>query len=101
MINCKVCDKPFDSERGLHAHLKKHNLTVAEYYTKYFPRKNLLTGKFLPFKNKKDYFSKDFSNRIQMIKWLNSVGEVQAKQYVIKKFLERIKDKNVAGFCRI
>lgn len=96
MIDCKVCGQTFDSERGLHAHLKKHNLTVAEYYTKYFPRKNLLTGKFLPFKNKKDYFSKDFSNRSQMIKWLSSIENAQAKEYIIKKFLERIKDKNLS-----
>ena len=69
-IVCKICNKTFDSEKGLHIHLKSHSVTMAEYYTTYYPRKNLLTGEPLPFKNKKDYFNNSFSTRWQMIQWL-------------------------------
>ena len=62
---CKECGQEFKSERSLHAHLKKHGLTMGEYYTKHFPRYNLLTKDPLPFKNKADYFSKDFRHTIK------------------------------------
>ena len=71
---CKACGKDFESERALHCHIKVHQMTLAEYYVKFYQRKNKLTGELLPFKNKKDYFSKDFSNRSQLVKWCNQGG---------------------------
>ena len=50
--NCKICEKPFAKERSLHGHLKAHKVTQAEYYCRYYPRYNKLTGDPLPFKNK-------------------------------------------------
>ena len=100
MNSCKICDKNFDSDRGLHGHLKSHGLTMAEYYTKYFPRKNLLTGEPLPFKNKDDYFSRDFSNRTQLIKWCNTEKEDKVKDYILKLLSNRIKLKGLSvGPC--
>lgn len=94
MNSCKECRQPFKSERSLHAHIKKHNLTVAEYYTRYYPRKNLLTGELLPFKNKSDYFRQDFSNRSQMLKWCTTIkNENTVKEYLIRKLRERINEK--------
>ena len=95
-FKCKECGETFKSERSLHAHLKKHNLTVAEYYTKFYPRINILTGKPLPFKNKADYFSKDFTSRSQMIEWLKKEGSSKtAKEYIVKKLKERIELKSM------
>ena len=54
-FKCKECDKEFGTEPAMHRHIKIHDMTLADYYTKNFPRKNLLTGELLPFKNKKDY----------------------------------------------
>ena len=65
---CQACHEEFDTEKGLHIHLKKHQMDLATYYTTYYPRKNLLTGDPLPFKNKEDYFNRDFSTRRQLIK---------------------------------
>tara|TARA_B100002019_G_scaffold293527_1_gene321976 strand:+ start:6601 stop:7530 length:930 start_codon:yes stop_codon:yes gene_type:complete len=92
---CKVCGEEFSSEKGLHLHLKKHKMDLATYYTNYFPRKNLLTGEPLPFKNKSDYFSKDFSTRRQLLKWCKQADEVDARNYALKKLKERIKDKKL------
>jgi len=90
MYVCKVCGESFNTERSLHAHLKKHNLTVAEYYTTHFPKKDLLTGDPLPFKNKKDYFNRDFLSRNRLIKWLSmqSREDAEVRKYIINK-LER------------
>lgn len=95
MNSCKECGKSFENERGLHAHFKKHGLTVAEYYVKHFPKKNLLNGRQMPFKNKKEYFEKDFSYKSQMVEWLNSVDPAEAKKYIKNKFKQRIKDKKL------
>ena len=87
MYVCKVCGESFNTERSLHAHLKKHNLTVAEYYTTHFPKKDLLTGDPLPFKNKKDYFNRDFLSRNRLIKWLSmqSREDAEVRKYIINK----------------
>ena len=91
---CKECGKEFESERALHCHIKVHQMTLAEYYVKFYQRKNKLTGDLLPFKNKKDYFSKDFSNRSQLIKWCNQGGE-EVKEYILSLLSERIKGKDL------
>lgn len=97
MNKCKVCEESFNTERSLHAHLKKHNLTVAEYYTKYYPKQDLLTGEDLPFKNKQDYFDRDFLSRNRLIKWLSlqSSQDPKVRKYVIDKLAHRIKRKNL------
>ena len=64
-FNCKECGKEFKTEASLHRHIKMHDMNLADYYTKHFPRKNLFTGDLLPFKNKADYFNKDFSTYSQ------------------------------------
>lgn len=60
MIKCKVCDQEFETDKSLHAHIKKHGLYQAEYYCKYYPKFSLFYKKQIPFLNKKDYFSKEF-----------------------------------------
>ena len=68
---------------------------MAEYYTKHFPRYNLLTGKPMPFKNKEEYFRKDFSNRKQMNEWLDSQDKnsEKVKNYLIEKVYHRMNEK--------
>ena len=41
----QVCDKSFDTERQLHAHLKAHKMRMAEYYQTYYPRHDKHDGK--------------------------------------------------------
>jgi hypothetical protein len=68
---------------------------MAEYYTEYFPRENKLTGEPLPFKNKADYFSKDFSSRAQLIKWCRQANEEELKRYILKLLKERVASKKI------
>ena len=90
-MKCEVCGQEFKTDRSLHAHLKKHNLTVAEYYTQYYPKKDLLTGDPLPIKNKDQYFSKDFLTRARMHKWAASnENQEEVKNYIIKKLKDRV-----------
>ena len=94
-FKCQVCHEEFDTEKGLHIHLKKHKMDLATYYTTYYPRNNLLTGEPLPFKNKEDYFNNDFSTRAQLIKWCMSQSKEVAGEYALKKLKQRIKLKGL------
>jgi len=92
---CQVCHESFSTEKGLHIHLKKHKMDLATYYTTFYPRKNLLTGEFLPFKNREDYFSRDFSTRSQLLKWCKQQPKDVTAEYALKKLKERIDDKKL------
>ena len=93
-LTCQVCKKDFKSLAALHRHVKNHDLIVAQYYTTYFPRKNKLTGDLMPFKDIETYFTKDFSTRSQMNKWLESVSNDEAKAYIQSIILKRVYDKH-------
>lgn len=92
-LTCKVCGKEFEKLGSLHRHIKQHDLHLAEYYVQFFARRNLLTGDLLPFKDVDSYFNKDFTNRIQMNKWLDRLEGEEAKDYVQSKILKRVYDK--------
>jgi len=92
---CKECESKFKSEGALHKHLKAHNMSMAEYYTRFYPRYNKLTKEPLPFKNKLDYFNIDFSNRGQMIEWCNNTDNNEVKEYIINQLKNRVKNKEL------
>ena len=94
-LYCKICSEKFKTERSLHSHFKKHKLTVAEYYCQEYPRINKLTGDPLPFKNKFDYFTKDFTTRAQMNKWIAKSPEDEVKEYIIDQLNFRIQNKQL------
>src|SRR6478736_846275 len=96
MIDCKNCGLIFNSERSLHAHLKAHNLSVAEYYCKYYPRRDLLTGNPLQFKRKEDYFASYFSCRDHLEKWLRQTPTNKKAPIILDMLKKRIELKSLA-----
>jgi hypothetical protein len=76
-------------------HLRSHKITLAEYYTKYYPRNNLLTREPLPFKNKEQYFDRDFANRKQLLDWCAKTPDAQVKEYILELLDRRIKRKEL------
>ena len=92
---CKVCDADFDSQRALHAHIKSHNLFLAEYYCKYYPRYNLLTGEQLPFKKREDYFVKSFSTIKELNQWAGTANEKDVADYILLQLKNRIEGKKL------
>jgi hypothetical protein len=94
-FKCKECNEAFKSERSLHAHIKKHGVLLAEYYTTHYPRYNKLTGDPLPFKNKFDYFNNDFSTYQQMLKWCKKAPQAEVKSYIFKQLKNRIASKGL------
>ena len=94
-FKCLECNGEFNSVRSLHAHLKKHSFSLADYYTKHHPRKNLLTGTLLPFKNLETYFTEDFENREQLLRWCGFEEEAVVKEYIKNLLKRRIEEKEL------
>jgi hypothetical protein len=94
-FKCQVCHEEFDTEKGLHIHLKKHKMDLATYYTTYYPRFNKLTGDPLPFKKKDQYFNQDFYNRRQMLKWCREKPKEEVQEYILQKLKNRVQEKKL------
>ena len=93
---CKVCDKSFKNDKGLHLHISKsHKIPLAEYYVNIYQRKDKLTGRLLSFKNKSDYFNIDFSNRRGLIKWAKTADKEEVKAYILKQLRLRVEAKDL------
>jgi len=95
MNSCKICCQEFEEDKKLHMHLRSHKITLAEYYTKYYPRENLLTGEPLPFKNKEQYFDRDFANRNELLKWCSITNDNKVKTYILELLKKRIQRKKL------
>lgn len=92
-FKCKECGTEFGALKSLHAHIKKHDMFLGDYYVKNFARKDKLSGKLLQFKNYEDYFDKDFSSYNQLLKWCDSAPQEEVKQYLIDCLKSRIDRK--------
>ena len=94
-IICQACEKVFETERQLHAHLKAHKLLMVEYYQKYFPRYDLYDKKIIKFKNKKQYLSADFNTRTNLRLWLKELPQKKREEYCISVLRDRKAEKGL------
>lgn len=94
-IVCKICDKEFETDRQLHAHLKAHKIRMVEYYQTYYARHDRYDGKIIKFKNKEQYFTSDFNNRGNLKKWLTGADKEEAKSYCVDLLKKRKNKKNL------
>jgi len=93
---CKICEESFKNDKGLHMHISKiHKVTLAEYYVNFYNRKDLHSGELLPFKNKNDYFIRDFIDYDNFLNWTEYASEHDIKLYLIKVLGNRIKEKKL------
>ena len=70
MVECVICNKEFENDRKLHAHLKAHKMRMAAYYQTPFPRFDKHDGKIIKFKNKAQYLETEFNSRTNLRLWL-------------------------------
>lgn len=92
---CKECNCEFT--RGFVSHLlKSHSLLENEYYEKYYPRRDRLTGQKISFNNYEDYFESDFDSNENRDKWIRNASDYEAKDYLKKCLVNRINKKNLS-----
>ena len=94
-LKCKACDAEFETDRQLHGHLKRHDLRMASYYQKYYPRYDLGTGEIIKFKNKKQYFESEFNSRTSQRKWIENQPKEKAVKYLSDIIRERKEAKKL------
>ena len=95
MVKCQECGKEFEKDKGLHLHLKAHKLSIADYYHKHYPRKDLHTGHLIKFKNKDQYFASDFNSKGNLKNWLKRIPIEKAQEYCRKILEKRKAEKNL------
>jgi len=93
---CKVCDKSFKSDKGLHVHVSRtHKIEIGEYYVNFYQRKDRYDNKLLSFKNKSDYFSLDFRSRKNLISWAEGADPDEVRKYILGQLERRIVEKDL------
>lgn len=92
--NCKICDTEFNEDSKLHRHLRKHSISVADYYRSHYPRHDKLTGDLIEFKSKEYYFSTDFNNKINLKKFLEQNKEA-GREYLVEYLCRRKAEKGI------
>lgn len=94
-FKCKECGADYKTRRSLHAHIKKHNMLIGDYYVKHFQRRDKFTGELLPFKKFDDYFKRDFSHRGNFAKWIKQTNKVDVCDYLVTLLNRRIREKGI------
>lgn len=94
-ISCKLCTEIFKDETLFHKHLRTHKVLQAVYYQTYYPRNDKFDGKMILFKNREFYLNSDFNSRENMVSWIKSVPEAEAKAYIVEWFKKRIEKKGL------
>lgn len=93
MHRCKTCQKEFTSDKSLDAHLKVHG-GVAEYYSTWYPRRDLYDDTFIEFKNKKQYLSSFFNSHENRLLFFRDNSGILAKDILEKEFRDNREHKN-------
>ena len=84
---CKICNQKLKSSKGLGAHLKRHNITIEEYYRQFFMKPNedkcVICGQPTNFKNITNGYFHHCSQSC-------AVKDEETQQKMIKTNLERL-----------
>ena len=96
-FKCKECDQEYKSLRSLHAHIKKHDVLLGDYYVKHFQRKDKLTGELLPFKKYDQYFDAHFTSVDNMRKWCKDAPRKEVEDFVINSIKEKLTSKGITA----
>jgi hypothetical protein len=75
MVKCLIDGSEHHGINELHGHLRKLKITQKDYWEKYHPRADLLTGEKIEYKNYKQYSISDFINKDNLGKWCNLYPE--------------------------
>lgn len=75
MVKCAIDNTEHEDVNYLHGHLRKLKISQKDYWEKYFPRFDLLTGEKIEYKNYKNYIISDFVDKKNLNKWCNLYPE--------------------------
>lgn len=92
---CLECNDFTAEEIQFHKHIRTHNMSQKDYYTKHFPRFDKLDNTPIEYKNREQYFSTDFQSKSNLKGWLLKVSRDTAREYVRGLLVSRRARKNL------
>lgn len=93
-IICKVDNSIHSSLEEMHEYLRRFKIARAKYYHEFYPKKDLLTGEPIVFKEYNQYFSQDFLTKTNLKKWIKQNPE-EGKKWAIEWLRKRKDEKNL------
>ncbi len=95
LIICKICSKKFEEEVFPKHPYKEHKITIADYFKKYYNKRDLFTAEPIDFKSIGQYFGTDFINKNNFRNWIKSKSIDTVKDYCINWLAARKEAKNL------
>lgn len=95
-MDCKICNKVLKNTNGLHRHLGIHDISIPEYYYKFFPRYDKGNeSEFIIYKNYDQYFNTDFNSRENFVSWAaDNESSQEVADYCLDTLKKRRERKN-------
>ena len=93
--NCPFDNTSFETLEELCSHIRKFKIKQEDFFIEFYPRKDLLTGELIKFRNVDQYLSSDFNNKNNLKKWLKLNTE-EGKKWAINWLKERTEKKKLA-----
>ena len=94
MIICKIDNSTHESVELLHKYLRKFHIKQSKYYEEYCPKKDLLTGEKIDFKDYNQYFNQDFKNKNNLKKWLKNNPD-KGREWAVNWLIKRKEEKSL------
>lgn len=91
---CKICGEEVLQNR-FGFHIRKHKILVVDYYQKYYPRTELLTGQPREYKDREGYFLHDFDSRSNLVHYLTYYSTNANETYAISLLGRHARARNL------
>lgn len=89
---CQICGENNPPENH---YFYQHHVSIKNYYEKYFPKKDLYSGEKLLFKNLDNYVFNDFTDKVNLRKYLESLSGSDKQNYCKNLLSKRKQLKNL------
>lgn len=90
---CKICNEVITERKHWWT---KHKLKEKDYYEKYLPKQDLLTGEKIEFKNPEQYELQDFNHKNNLKKFIESQSLLSSNTYLTQWLKKRRQLKNIS-----
>ena len=97
MVSCKICEEEFADESFIGRHLRKHGISVAAYYESYFPKRDLLTGEKIVFKDFEHYSRTEFVSYQNLQSWMSKRSKEEVEGTVSRLLSTYAKQKRISS----
>lgn len=93
-VICHIDGSEYESVADIHALLKSLRIKQATYYEKHYPRVCKGSGKPIPYKDYKQYFSQEFADKESIRTWIMA-NPIEGRAWAIEWLKKRKEEKSL------